>query len=72
MQCVSGALSLVVKQPGREADHTPLSSAEVKSGGAIPQFPIRLHEVMLNKLSRGTNVLYLIYTRTHLRILTTS
>jgi hypothetical protein len=25
-----GALSLRVKQPGREADHSPLSSAEVK------------------------------------------
>jgi hypothetical protein len=26
-----GALSLRVKQPGREADHSPLSSAEVKN-----------------------------------------
>jgi hypothetical protein len=29
-QCVRGALSLRVKRPGREADHSPPSSAEVK------------------------------------------
>jgi hypothetical protein len=28
-----------VKRPGREADHPPLSSAEVKNGGAIPPLP---------------------------------
>jgi hypothetical protein len=26
----------VAKQPGREADHSPLFSAEVRDGGAIP------------------------------------
>jgi len=30
IQWVTGALSLGVKQPGREADHSPPSSAEVK------------------------------------------
>jgi hypothetical protein len=30
MQWVPGALSLGVKRPGREADHSPPSSAEVK------------------------------------------
>jgi hypothetical protein len=30
IQCVQGALSLGVKRPGREADHSPPSSAEVK------------------------------------------
>jgi hypothetical protein len=30
IQLVRGALSLVVKRPGREADHSPSSSAEVK------------------------------------------
>jgi hypothetical protein len=30
IQCVPGALSLGVKRPGREADHSPPSSAEVK------------------------------------------
>jgi hypothetical protein len=33
---VSGALSLGVKRPVREADHSPSSSAVVKNGGAIP------------------------------------
>jgi len=28
---VPGILSLAVKEPGREADHSPLSSAEVKN-----------------------------------------
>jgi hypothetical protein len=29
---VPGALSLRVKRPGREADHSPSSSAEIKEG----------------------------------------
>jgi hypothetical protein len=39
------ALPPGVKRPGREADHSPPSSAEFKSGGAIP---LRLHGVALN------------------------
>jgi len=31
VQWVPGALSLEVKQPGHEADHSPPSSAEVKN-----------------------------------------
>jgi len=31
MQWVPGALSLGVKRPGRETDHSPPSSAEVKN-----------------------------------------
>jgi hypothetical protein len=31
IQCLSGALSPGVKRPGREAIHSPLSSAEVKN-----------------------------------------
>jgi hypothetical protein len=34
-----GAVSPVVKQPGREADHSPPPNAEVKNGGAVPPFP---------------------------------
>jgi hypothetical protein len=30
IQWIQGALSLGVKRPGREADHSPPSSAEVK------------------------------------------
>jgi hypothetical protein len=36
------------KAAGREADHSPPSSAEVKNGGAIPPLPIRLHGAVLN------------------------
>jgi hypothetical protein len=34
-----GALSLGVKRPGPEVDHSLPSSAKVKNGGAIPPFP---------------------------------
>jgi hypothetical protein len=36
---VAGGNSLGVKRPGREADHSPPSSTEVKNGGAIPPLP---------------------------------
>jgi hypothetical protein len=39
IQWVSGAISSEVKQPGREADHSPQSSAEVKNGRAILPLP---------------------------------
>jgi hypothetical protein len=38
-QSVPGALSPGVKRPGREADHSPLSRAEIKNGGAIRPVP---------------------------------
>jgi hypothetical protein len=39
IQWVPGTLSLGVKLPGREADHTPPASAKVNNGGPIP--PLR-------------------------------
>jgi hypothetical protein len=39
IQWVLGALSLGVKRPGREAEHSPPSSAEVKKRGDIPPLP---------------------------------
>jgi hypothetical protein len=39
IQWIPGALSLGVKRPGREADHSPPSSAEIKNGVAIPPLP---------------------------------
>jgi hypothetical protein len=39
IQRVSVPLSSRVKRSGREADHSPPSSAEVKSVGAIPPLP---------------------------------
>jgi hypothetical protein len=49
IQWVSEAVSLGVKQPGREGDHSPPSSAYVKNAwryNSIP--PIRLHGVVLS------------------------
>jgi hypothetical protein len=34
-----GSFPRVVKRPGLEADHSPLSSAEIKNSGAIPPLP---------------------------------
>jgi hypothetical protein len=43
-----GAISLGVKRPGREADHSPPLSSKVKNGGAIPPLLIRLRAAVLN------------------------
>jgi hypothetical protein len=56
MQWVLGALSPEVKRPGREANHSPPSSAEVKHGGPVPPSPLLPHDVVLNKLSPGINL----------------
>jgi hypothetical protein len=39
VQWVPGALPPRVKLQGREIDHSPSSSADVKKGGAIPPLP---------------------------------
>jgi hypothetical protein len=39
IQWVPGDLSLGVKRPGREADHSPPSNAEIKMSGTIPPLP---------------------------------
>jgi hypothetical protein len=48
IQWVSAALSLWVKRPGREADHSPPSSAEVKNEWSYASTPIRLHGLVLS------------------------
>jgi len=49
IQWVPGALSLGVKRPGREAHHSPPSSAEVKNAWNYTSTPpIRLHGVVLS------------------------
>jgi hypothetical protein len=46
---VPGALSMGVKRPGREADHSPSSSAEVKNAWSYTSTPrIHLHGVVLS------------------------
>jgi hypothetical protein len=39
IQWAQGNLSPEVKRAGREAGHSPPTSAEVKNGGAIPPLP---------------------------------
>jgi hypothetical protein len=49
IQWVPGALSLGVKRPGREADNSLPSSAEVKNMWSYASIPsIRLHGVVLS------------------------
>jgi hypothetical protein len=43
-----------LKLQGREADHSPPSSAEVNNCGAIPPLPIFLRGIVLNYFSTGT------------------
>jgi hypothetical protein len=52
------ALFPVVKQPGREADHLPAASAEIKKPDLFIHFPIRLHGAVFNSLSTGTTLPY--------------
>jgi hypothetical protein len=55
VQWVSGALSPDVKRQGREADHSPPASAEVKKMWIDTTISlIHLHGVVLNSLSTGT------------------
>jgi hypothetical protein len=56
IQLVRGALSLGVKRPGREADHSSPSSAEVKNAWSYTStLPICLHGVVVC-WSTGTNL----------------
>jgi hypothetical protein len=56
IQSVPGALSLGVKRPGCEADHSPAPSAEVKNAWIYTSTPpIRLHGVVLSSKKRRVN-----------------
>jgi hypothetical protein len=58
IQWVTEALSLGAKRPGREADHSPPSSAEVNNGwGYTSTLPIRLNGMVLSK-AQGQLCLY--------------
>jgi hypothetical protein len=48
IQWVPGAISPGVKQPGNEADHSPPSISEVKSGGAVPPLLHMFYGIMFN------------------------
>jgi hypothetical protein len=56
IQSVPGALSLGVKRQGREADHSPPSSAEVKIAWNYTSTPpVRLHDVVPSEEKRRDN-----------------
>jgi hypothetical protein len=55
------AISAGVKQPGREADHSPPSSSKVKMVELNLHSAIHLHGIVLNELSAGTTLPH--YTR---------
>jgi hypothetical protein len=61
-QRVPGALSLRVKRPGREADHSPPSSAEVKNVWSYTSILPHTSSWRGAKLSAGT-LLYLYHPR---------
>jgi hypothetical protein len=72
IQWVPGAVSPGVKRLGREADHSPPSSAEVKNGGAIPPLShmsswysaYLLHQMKL-EMKNTHNPSYTIRTKGH-------
>jgi len=47
IQCILGAVSLEIKQPGRENDHSPPSNADVKNAWSRTSTPICLHVLVL-------------------------
>jgi hypothetical protein len=50
IQWLPGALSLGVKRPGREADHSPPTNAEIKNAWSYTStLPVHLHGVVLSK-----------------------
>jgi hypothetical protein len=64
IQWVSGILFLVVKCPGREADHLPPSSAEVTMRVAIPPLPHYPFTACCSVKVQGQFYLYLTFTTT--------
>jgi hypothetical protein len=56
IQWVLWAPSPGVKHQGREADHSPPSSAEIENGKTILNSSIRLHGVTFNELNIGTTL----------------
>jgi hypothetical protein len=61
IQWVPGALSVGVKRPVREAEHTPPSSGEVKNAWKYTSTPpIRLHGVVLSLKSTETTFTFYI------------
>jgi hypothetical protein len=58
IQWKPGALSPGVKWPGRDADHSPITSADIKKTWVYTSTPPRLHGIVLNELSKRTSLLF--------------
>jgi hypothetical protein len=61
IQWVPGALSLGVKRPGREADHSPPSSVEVTMSGATPSLPQDAFMAWRSVKAQGQLYLYYVH-----------
>jgi hypothetical protein len=59
IQWVTGALSLGIKRPGREADHSPPSSAKVKNAWSYTSAPRYALMAWCSVKARGQLYLYL-------------
>jgi hypothetical protein len=59
IEWVPGALSLGVKRPGREADHSPSSSAEVKNAWIYTSTPQYAFVALYSVETQGQLYLYL-------------
>jgi hypothetical protein len=60
MQWVPGALSLGLKRPGRKADHSPPSSAEIKKAGGYTSTAQYAFMAWWSVKAQGQLYLYLI------------
>jgi hypothetical protein len=61
-KCIPEALLPRVKRQGREAEYSPSTTARVKdSVDLYIHSPIRVHFVVFNQLSAGTNLLFIAY-----------
>jgi hypothetical protein len=66
IQWVPGAFSLGLKRPGREDDHSPPSSAEVKNEWSYTGTPpIHLHGVVFSQKEHRDNCIFSFIFRTH-------
>jgi hypothetical protein len=59
VQWASGSLSLGLKRPGREADHSPPSVAEVNKRGAVHPLPQYVFMAWCSVKAKGQLYLYL-------------
>jgi hypothetical protein len=69
IQWVLGALSLGVKRPGREADHSPPSSAEVKNVWSYTSIPEYVFMAWCLVKHRDNFTFYLYYCTIHTTVL---